>query len=71
MLVNVSLSFQTFAPSLSPPPSASSIALFATSPTHKKSMHKISPSFSIAVLLLQPIIVLLLLNSLVQQKVEL
>jgi hypothetical protein len=70
MLVNASLSFQTFTRFLSAP-STSSIALFATSYMHKKSMHKISPSFSIVVMLLQPIVALSLLNCLSQQKVEL
>ncbi len=66
MLASASFSFQTFACFLSPPLLASSIALSTTS-----SKHKIFPHFSIAVLLLQPIVVLSLFNCVLQQKVEL
>ncbi len=71
MLIGASLSFQTFTCFLSPPLLASSIALSITSSKHKRSMHKIFLGFSIVVLFLQPIVVLLLFNSLLQQKVEL
>jgi uncharacterized membrane protein SirB2 len=71
MWASDSFSFQTFACFLSPPLLASSIALSTTSSKHKRSMHKIFPHFSIAALLLQPIVVLLLFNCALQQKVEL
>jgi hypothetical protein len=58
-------------PPLSPPPLTSSIAVSTTSSKHKIFMHKISPHFSIATLLLQPIVALSLFNCLLQQKVEL
>jgi hypothetical protein len=73
MLANALLSFQTFICSLflPPRPQASSISHITTSSTHRRSMYKISPHFSIVTLSLQHIVVMSLFNCLLQQKVEL